>query len=287
MREGGRQEATAARQVGVVGIGLRAPHYAAVLGRRPPVAFLEVHSENFFAAGGADIAWLESFRAAYPLSLHGVGLSLGSADPLDERHLAKLEALVERAAPMLVSEHLCWSSIDGRHANDLLPLPYTEESLAHVCARIGQVQDRLRRSILVENISSYLVFAESTIPEWEFLAEVARRAGCALLLDVNNIHVNAVNHDFDARRYLEAIPRSAVGEIHVAGHETSDGLLIDTHGAPVADEVWSLYAVAVERFGPQPTLVEWDTNIPALDVLLGEAAKARAIAARAGEAWAA
>lgn len=271
----------------MVGIGLRAPHFGEILARRPVAGFLEVHSENFFAAGGADLGWLERFRAAYPLSLHGVGLSLGSADPLDERHLAKLEALVERVAPMLVSEHLSWSSFGGRHANDLLPLPYTDEALGLVCARIGQVQDRLRRPILVENVSSYLEFAESTLPEWEFVAEVARRAGCALLLDVNNIHVNATNHGFDARRYLEAIPRDAVGEIHVAGHEAGDGLLIDTHGAAVADEVWSLYEAAIERFGPRPTLVEWDTNIPALDVLLGEAAKARRIAARVGEACAA
>ena len=271
----------------MVGIGLRAPHYGEILERRPAAGFLEVHSENFFAAGGADLAWLERFRALYPLSLHGVGLSLGSADALDERHLAKLEALVERVAPMLVSEHLSWSSFGGRHANDLLPLPYTPEALDLVCARIGQVQDRLRRPILVENVSSYLEFPESTLPEWEFVAEVARRAGCALLLDVNNIHVNAMNHGFDARRYLEAIARDAVGEIHVAGYEAGEGLLIDTHGAPVADEVWSLYEAAVERFGPRPTLVEWDTNIPALDVLLGEAAKARRIAARVGEACAA
>ncbi len=271
----------------MVGIGLRAAHYGEILARRPVAGFLEVHSENFFAAGGPDLAWLERFGALYPLSLHGVGLSLGSADPLDERHLARLEALVARFAPLLVSEHLSWSSFGGRHANDLLPLPYTEEALVHVCARIGEVQDRLRRPILVENVSSYLEFAESTLPEWEFVAEVARRAGCALVLDVNNIHVNAMNHGFDARAYLEAIPRDAVGEIHLAGHESSEGILIDTHGAPVCDAVWSLYGAALERFGPQPTLVEWDSRIPPLDVLLGEAAKARRAAARAGEACAA
>ena len=271
----------------MVGIGLRAAHYGEILARRPVAGFLEAHSENFFAPGGPDLAWLDRFRALYPLSLHGVGLSLGSVDPLDERHLAKLEALVSRVEPLLVSEHLSWSSFGGRHANDLLPLPYTDEALDHVCARIGQVQDRLRRPILVENVSSYLEFAESTLPEWEFVAEVARRSGCALVLDVNNIHVNATNHGFDARHYLEAIARDAVGEIHVAGHERCDGLLIDTHGAPVCHEVWSLYEAAVERFGPRPTLVEWDTNIPPLDVLLGEAAKARGIAARASQACAA
>ena len=269
------------------GIGLRAPHYAEILRRRPAADFLEVHSENFFAAGGPAIAWLERLRDVYPMSLHGVGLSLGSVDALDERHLARLAALVGRVEPMLVSEHLCWSSYGGRHANELLPLPYTAQALAHVCARISQVQDRLQRPILVENVSSYLAFPASTIPEWEFVAEVARRSGCALLLDVNNIRVNAANHGFDAHAYLEAIAPDTVGEIHLAGYEAVDGVLIDTHGAPVSDDVWALYQVAVARFGPRPTLIEWDTDIPALDVLLGEAAKARRVAARALEACAA
>jgi uncharacterized protein (UPF0276 family) len=260
-----------------VGIGLRAPHYSEVLGRRPPLAFLEVHSENYFAAGGQPLAWLERFRGEYALSLHGVGLSLGSADPLDERHLAKLESLVARFEPILVSEHLCWSSYGGRHANDLLPLPYTEESLAHVVARIDAVQERLGRAILVENVSSYLQFAGSTIPEWEFVAEVARRSGCGVLLDVNNIWVSAVNHGFDARAYLEAIEPCTVGEIHLAGFERCGELLIDTHGARVCDEVWALFGAAVARFGNRPTLIEWDTDIPALDVLLEEAEKACAV----------
>ncbi|MGZ5034084.1 MAG: MNIO family bufferin maturase [Usitatibacter sp.] len=259
-----------------VGIGLRAPHYAQILGRRPALAFLEVHSENFFAAGGQPLAWLERFRGEYALSLHGVGLSLGSADPLDERHLAKLESLVARFEPMLVSEHLCWSSFGGRHANDLLPLPYTEESLAHVVARIDAVQERLGRALLVENVSSYLQFPASTIPEWEFVAEVARRSGCGVLLDVNNIWVSAVNHGFDARRYLEAIEPATVGEVHLAGHERSGALLIDTHGERVCDDVWDLFDASLARFGSRPTLIEWDTDIPALDVLLEEADKARA-----------
>jgi uncharacterized protein len=263
----------------VAGIGLRAPHYAELLARRPGVDFLEVHSENFFAAGGPAIEWLERFRAAYPISLHGVGLSLGSADGLDERHLDKLAALVARIEPVLVSEHLSWSAFGGRHANDLLPLPFTEEALSHACAGIARVQDRLGRRILVENVSSYLALPGSAIPEWEFVAEVARRSGCALLLDVNNIHVNASNHGFGAQRYLEAIVPSTVGEIHLAGHEEVDGLLIDTHGAPVSEPVWALYEKAVARFGPRPTLVEWDADIPPLDVLLGEAARARRIAA--------
>ena len=263
-----------------VGIGLRAPHYAEMLERRPALAFLEVHSENFFAAGGSSLAWLEAFRSRYPLSLHGVGLSLVSVDPLDERHLARLQALIARFEPAVVSEHLCWSSWGGHHSNDLLPLPFTEEALAHACARIDAVQERLGRPILVENVSAYRTFAESTIPEWEFVAEVARRSGCGLLLDVNNIWVNAANHGFDPRRYLEAIDGRTVGEIHLAGFEEVDGLLIDTHGAAVTQGVWDLYAHAVARFGPKPTLIEWDTHIPALDVLLAEAAKASAIAER-------
>jgi hypothetical protein len=263
-----------------VGIGLRAPHYAEILERRPVLAFLEVHSENFFSAGGSSLAWLEGFRSRYPLSLHGVGLSLVSVDPLDERHLARLEALIARFEPAVVSEHLCWSSYGGRHSNDLLPLPFTEEALTHACARIDAVQERLGRAILVENVSAYRTFAESTIPEWEFVAEVVRRSGCGLLLDVNNIWVNATNHRFDPRRYLEAIDGRTVGEIHLAGYEEVDGLLVDTHGAVVSEGVWDLYAHTIARLGPKPTLVEWDTNIPALDVLLGEAAKARAIIER-------
>ena len=262
-----------------VGIGLRAPHYAELLERRPALAFLEVHSENFFCDGGAPLAWLERFRAAYPLSLHGVGLSLGSADALDERHLAKLERLVRRFEPRFVSEHLSWSAIGGRHANDLLPLPYTQEAIALVVERVARVQERLRRPILLENVSSYHAFPQSTVPEWEFVAEVARASGCRLLLDVNNIHVNAINQRFDARRYLEAIEPSSVAEIHLAGYEEVDGCLIDTHGAPVSAEVWALYEAAIERFGEKPTLVEWDVDIPGLDVLLGEARKARAILA--------
>lgn len=271
------------------GIGLRAPHYAQVLERRPPLAFLEVHSENFFAAGGAALAWLEAFRAAYPLSLHGVGLSLGSTDRLDASHLARLRSLIDRFEPMLVSEHLSWSSHAGHHANDLLPLPYTEEALAHVCMRVQQVQEELGRRLLVENVSSYFAFPGADIPEWEFLAEVARRSGCAILLDLNNIWVSAANHGFDASRYLEAIDARSVEEIHLAGFESEpeSGLLIDTHGAAVSEPVWALHDAALARFGPRPTLVEWDTAIPALDVLLAEAQRAEAAATRASRAIAA
>jgi uncharacterized protein (UPF0276 family) len=259
------------------GIGLRAPHYSRVLESRPAVGFLEVHSENFFAAGGATLAWLERFRAAYPLSFHGVGLSLGSADPLDERHLAKLEALVRRFDPVLVSEHLCWGRAGARHANDLLPLPYSEEALGAAVANIETVQERLGRRILVENVSSYLRMPGASMPEWEFLAECARRSGCGVLLDVNNVWVSAVNHGFDALAFVDAIDPSSVAEIHLAGHEGDDGMLVDTHSRRVCEEVWDLYAQAIARIGPRPTLIEWDADIPPLEVLLEESDRARAV----------
>lgn len=257
------------------GIGLRAPHHADLVEHWPDTGWLEVHSENFYGCGGASLRLLDTVRERYPLSLHGVGMSLGSDERAD-RHLAKLAALVERVAPAAVSEHLCWSSVDGRHLNDLLPLPYTDEALAVVCASVDRVQNRLGRSILVENVSSYVEFANSTIPEWEFIAEVARATGCGILLDVNNIHVSAFNHGFDARRYLDAIPPAVVGEIHLAGYERCDDFLVDTHGRAVQPAVWQLYEAALERFGARPTLIEWDSNIPPLAVLLAEAASADA-----------
>ena len=259
------------------GIGLRSPHVRHVRSERPRVAWLEVHSENYFADGGPAIAALEDLRADYPISLHGVGMSLGSTDPLDRAHIAKLERLADRIDPALISEHLCWSGVGGRHFNDLLPLPYTEEALAHVSARVEAIQDALGRKLAVENVSTYLAFADATIPEWDFVAEVARRSGCDLLLDVNNIHVNAVNHGFDADRYLAAIPPEAIAEIHLAGFDASGPFLIDTHGAAVAPAVWALFTRAIERFGPRPTLIEWDLDIPAFDVLQSEAATAQSI----------
>ncbi len=266
------------------GIGLRAPHYAELLARRPRLAFLEVHAENFFGAGGQPLAWLERFRAHYEFSVHGVGLSLGSVDPLDEGHLARLEALVRRIEPILVSEHLCWSSFGRRHSNDLLPLPYTEEALVHVVARIGQVQERLRRPLLVENISTYVQHPCAQMPEWEFLAEAARRSGCRILLDVNNVWVNAVNHGFDPRGYIDAIDPAHVAEFHLAGFEATPAGLVDTHGARVSEDVWGLYEHALARIGRRPTLVEWDTDLPGLDVLLSEAARAGRCAAAIHEA---
>ena len=267
------------------GIGLRAPHYAQLLERRPALAFLEVHSENFFAAGGPSLAWLERFRGLYPMSFHGVGLSLGSSEAVDAVHLAKLASLVERFEPAFVSEHVCWSSASGRHSNDLLPLPYTEEALDSFVAHVDAVQERLGRTILVENVSSYMRFGHSTIPEWEFVAEVARASGCGVLLDVNNVWVNSVNHGFDPRVFLAAIDPATVAEIHLAGFEAQESLLIDTHSRAVTGDVWSLFREAIARMGPRPTLIEWDADIPELDVLLGEAGKAEAIldAARRGE----
>jgi uncharacterized protein (UPF0276 family) len=249
-----------------------------VLAARPDVAFLEVHSENYFGAGGLPLAVLDQVRGDYPVSLHGVGLSLGSTDPLAARHLGKLKALTARIEPVFVSDHLSWSSVEGRFLNDLLPLPYTEESLEHVCRRVDAVQSALQRPILVENPSSYLQFAASTIPEAEFLGELALRTGCGVLLDVNNIYVSATNHGFDARRYLDAIPVHAVGEIHLAGFTRRDTdlgeVLIDTHSRPVDDAVWALYAYSLRRLGPVPTLVEWDTDLPPLATLVAEAKSA-------------
>jgi uncharacterized protein (UPF0276 family) len=263
------------------GIGLRAPHYRALLEEQPDVGFLEVHSENYFGAGGAPHHYLEQARTRYPVSLHGVGLSLGSADALNRRHLASLKRLIERYEPALVSDHLCWSSVDGRYLNDLLPLPYTEETLAHFVRRVDEAQECLGRELLIENPSSYLQFRASAIPEWEFLAEVAQRSGCGILLDINNVYVSACNHGFSADRYLAAMPRASVREFHLAGHTVKHlpegDILIDTHNAPVHDAVWKLYGQAVERFGQVPTLIEWDTDLPPLAVLVAEAHKAQRV----------
>lgn len=263
------------------GIGLRAEHYRDLIERRPALGWIEVHSENYFGGGGLPLYYLEQARARYPLSLHGVGLSLGSTDALNREHLARLKALIARFQPGLVSEHLSWSSIGGRHLNDLLPLPYTEEALAHLIARIRQTQDFLGREILIENPSSYLQYRHSTIPEAEFMAAAARESGCGILLDVNNVYVSAVNHDFDPVSYLAAIPASRVREIHLAGHRVNrypEGeILIDTHDARVCDAVWSLFRESLRHVGRVPTLIEWDTDLPPLDVLLDEARRADAI----------
>lgn len=263
------------------GIGLRAPHYAQVLETKPQIGFLEVHSENFFHAGGAAMQVLERARACYPLSLHGVGLSLASADELSQRHLEKLAALVERVEPALVSEHLCWGAVGAIHLNDLLPFPYTAEALALVTQRVERVQERLGRRILLENLSAYVAFEASDMSECDFLAELSRRSGCGLLLDLNNLYVNACNFGFDAHdealRLLSSVAPDAIGEIHLAGYSQGELCLIDTHGSRVADPVWNLYGEVVARHGAVPTLIEWDTDVPALEVLLDEAASARRI----------
>jgi uncharacterized protein len=267
------------------GIGLRADHHVAILHELPDVGWLEAHSENYFAPGGASHRALEALRTHYPISLHGVGLSVGGTDPLDREHLAELRAAIDRYQPALVSEHLCWSSAGGRHTNDLLPLPYTNDARRHVVSRIHEIQDALRRSVLIENVSSYLGFRNAEMTEWEFLAEVARESGCGILLDVNNIYVSARNHGFDPVDYLLGIPRASVGEIHLAGHSSrvleGQTLLIDTHNARVCDEVWALYARAIGRFGPVPSLIEWDVDLPELGVLVDEAHIADRIAGEA------
>ncbi len=262
------------------GIGLRAMHHDAAAASRLSVGFLEIHAENYLAGGPARRA-LEALRRDHAVSVHGVGLSLGTADGIDAAHLRRVSDLVAAIDPWLVSEHLAWSVTGGVYHNDLLPLPYTEEALNAVAASVARMQDGIGRRALVENPSAYLRFAHSPIPEAEFLADLARRTGCGVLLDVNNIHVSAVNNGHGAawsEAYIDAIPRDAVGEIHLAGHHRTkeDGvvILIDDHGSPVSDQVMALYARAVRRFPDAPTLIEWDSNIPALDVLVGEARRA-------------
>lgn len=272
------------------GIGLRQPHYAAFFETRPALGFVEVHSENFFAEGGASLAVLDRARADYPVSLHGVGLALGSAAGLDDWHLDRLERLVRRIDPVRVSDHACFARVAGPagttlHANDLLPLAFTEEALALVVRNVERVQARLGRPLLVENLSSYVSFADDTMSEAQFFAALCRRAGCAMLLDLNNLMVNALNAGSpdplaSCREVVDALPLGVVGEIHLAGYSDATEIVIDDHGSRVRPDVWSLYAHALQRFGSVPTLVEWDTALPSLDVLLAEAAQADTLAAR-------
>jgi uncharacterized protein len=269
----------------VAGIGLRTPHMAALAAedKNAPLTtpWVEVHSENFLCAGGPRLAMLDAIAARYPLSCHGVGLSLGSAEGLDPAHLARLRKLFDRVKPVALSEHLSWSVSGGIYLNDLLPLPYTDETLAVVCRNVAAAQEAFGRQILVENPSVYISFPGSTMSEAAFLARLTERTGCGLLLDVNNVYVSAENNALDATDYLASVPAAAVGEIHLAGHSISDDgegrLLIDTHSTRVCDEVWRLYAGVIARIGPRPTLIEWDLDIPTLDVLLSEAATAQSI----------
>lgn len=260
------------------GLGFKPEHFADIMANQGAVAFFEVHAENYMGDGGAPHAMLSALQERHALSIHGVGLSIGSAGRLDGDHLARLRRLIERYQPASFSEHLAWSSHGAAWLNDLLPLPYTDETLSTICTHIDQVQTTLGRRMLLENPATYITFGSSTWSETDFLTELVRRTGCGLLLDINNVFISATNHRFDARAYLAAFPLEAVGEIHLAGHDTeelpSGPLLIDTHGAPVADPVWTLYAEVLARTGPLPTLIEWDTAVPQFDVLLAEAAHA-------------
>ncbi len=266
------------------GIGLRPPHYAQIVAALEQqqaigVDWFEAISENFFEPGGNPRRVLRAVRERSPVVLHGVSMSLGSVDPLNETYLDKLAALVHEIQPALVSDHLCWGSFGGRYVHDLLPLPYTEEALAHLAGRIARVQDRLQRRILVENVSSYVAFTHSTMTEWEFLSALCERADCGLLLDVNNIFVSAHNHRFDARAFIAGVPRGRVGQIHLAGHSKNGELLLDTHDDSVRPEVWDLYEYAVEQHGALPTLIEWDDKIPPLDRLVAESKTAGRVCA--------
>jgi uncharacterized protein (UPF0276 family) len=257
------------------GVGLRAAHHDTLPAQRPDVGWIEAHTENYFHASGPAARALDRARSHYPLSLHGVGLALGSADPLDREHLRQVRDAIKRYEPVLVSEHACWGHVDGHHFNDLLPLPYTEEAVEHLAARLRAVQDFLERQVLLENLSAYVAFAQSPLGEGEFLAAVVERSDCGLLLDVNNVYVNAHNLDLEPEAFLAALPVTSVREIHLAGHSRrrvgAHDLLIDDHGSVVPEPVWELYRAALRRFGHVPTLVEWDTNVPALDVLVHEA----------------
>ncbi|MCU0869965.1 MAG: DUF692 domain-containing protein [Burkholderiales bacterium] len=266
------------------GIGLRHPHHREFLERQPPIGFVEVHSENFFGDGGRDLDVLGRVRADHAVSLHGVGLSLGRADGVDPAHLQRLARLVARIEPAVVSDHLCWGAIGDAHWNDLLPLPMTPAALDVVATAVSRVQDTLRRPILVENVSAYVQpDLADAMPEAEFVAQLVARTGCGLLLDLNNVYVNALNHGFDAQTAIDAMPAVAVRELHLAGHFVGPDCVIDHHGDRVCDAVWALHARFVAQHGARPTLIEWDTDLPTLDVLLEEAAHAQRILDRTRE----
>lgn len=265
-----------------VGISLKPQHYKEILEQRPAIGWFEIHSENYMSKGGPSLAYLRQIREHYPISCHGVSLSLGGADPLDKEHLARLKALIESIDPIFVSEHLSWSRVDGIYLNDLLPLPYTQETLALMTRNILHAQEFLNRQLLIENPSSYMSYKNATMSEPEFLAALIKATDCRLLLDVNNVYVSAKNNHFDAHAYLAALPVGIVEEIHLAGHhtrqlETGSEFRIDDHGSEICSAVWDLYRVALDKFGVTPTLIEWDTQVPALSILLGEAHKCATI----------
>lgn len=261
------------------GIGLRFQHIDTIADSKPPIPWLEILTDNYLLPGSVQQDYLFEIAEHYPLTFHGVGMSLGSTDSLDTDYFSRVKALVERVNPAWISDHLCWTSAHGFVTHDLIPLPYTEETVRHVSQRIRQAQDLLGRRLVIENVSSYLQYQQSAMSEWDFLCAVAEAADCDILLDVNNIYVSACNHDFDPLAYLSAIPVQRVREIHLAGYEDRGTHLLDTHGYPVSDAVWALYAQAIQRFGAVPTLIEWDNNVPELPVLLAEAAKAAEVQA--------
>jgi uncharacterized protein (UPF0276 family) len=257
------------------GLGLRPDHYQEILDSHPKVDWFEALSENYLVPGGKPLYFLDRIRAEYPVVLHGVSLSIGSSEPLDQAHLKALRQLAQRIEPAWISDHLCWTGVAGKNLHDLMPLPYTEEAIEYVAGRVRQVQDFLGRQILLENVSSYVAFNQSVMPEWEFLAEICRRADCLILLDVNNIYVSAFNHGFSTREYLNGIPVDRVQQFHLAGHNHCGTHIIDTHDAAIIDPVWELYAEALDRFGAVSTMIERDDNIPPLDELVRELDQAR------------
>jgi uncharacterized protein (UPF0276 family) len=263
------------------GLGLRPEHYDAILADRPPLGFLEALSENYLVPGGKPLHYLDRIRALYPLVLHGVSLSIGSAEPLDREYLRNLKLLISRTEPRWVSDHLCWTGVDGINLHDLMPLPYTAEALRHVADRVRQVQDFLGQRILLENVSSYVSYQQSEMTEWEFLSELATTADCLLLLDVNNVYVNSRNHGFDPHAFIAGLPAYRVRQIHLAGHEDHGDYVVDTHDAAIVDPVYALYEKTCRRLGPVSTMIERDAKIPALETLLAELDQVRHIAALA------
>jgi uncharacterized protein len=252
------------------GLGLRPDHYEEILAERPQLGFLEALTENYLVPGGKPLNYLERIRSLYPVVLHGVSLSIGSAAPLDRGYLGSLKTLADRIEPQWISDHLCWTGVDGINLHDLMPVPYTRESLHHVAARVREVQDALGRQLLLENVSSYVGYRDSEMSEWEFFAGLATEADCLLLLDVNNVYVNARNHGFDPMSFISGVPAHRVRQIHLAGHEDHGDYIVDTHDAPIIDPVYALYEAACRRFGPVSTMIERDAKIPPLATLLGE-----------------
>lgn len=260
------------------GLGLRTEHYQDILAERPKLDWLEILSENYMVDGGKPLHFLDRIRALYPVVMHGVSLSIGSLDPLDRDYLKRLKALAARVEPRWISDHLCWTGVAGKNLHDLMPLPYTEEAVAHVAGRVREVQDYLGRQILLENVSSYVTYTQSAMTEWEFLSAISEAADCHILLDVNNIYVSSHNHGFDPHEYLQGVPAARVRQIHLAGHTHNGNIIVDTHDHPIIGGVWDLYAEALRLFGPVSTMIERDANIPPLRDLLAELDEARRIA---------